>query len=121
MRGEAGPARQGKRAPGIAVSVESWRVDDAPTLSSTQTAVRNLSRLVWLILVSVFWRERLAHAPCTPLAVVLLQTDRSIFGQSFSRVINGEVGCFSGKTSMGNTSLKCYRVLEDTWRAVVKR
>ena len=90
MRGEAGPARQGKRAPGIAVSVESWRVDDAPTLSSTQTAVRNLSRLVWLILVSVFWRERLAHAPCTPLAVVLLQTDRSIFGQSFSRVINGE-------------------------------
>ena len=42
------------------MSVESWRVDDAPTLSSTQTAVRNLSRLVWLILVSVFWRERLS-------------------------------------------------------------
>ena len=42
------------------MSVENWRVDDAPTLSSTQTAVRNLSRLVWLILVSVFWRERLS-------------------------------------------------------------
>ena len=60
MRGEAGPARQGKRGPGIVVSVESWRVDDAPTLSSTQTAVMNLSRLVWLIFVSVFWRERLS-------------------------------------------------------------
>ena len=47
---------EGQRGPGIVVSVESWRVDDAPTLSSTQTAVRNLSRLV--ILVSVFWRER---------------------------------------------------------------
>ena len=42
------------------MSVENWRVDDAPTLSSTQTAVMNLSRLVWLILVSVFWRERLS-------------------------------------------------------------
>ena len=61
MRGEAGPARQGKRGPGIVVSVESWRVDDAPTLSRTQTAVRNLSRLVWLIFVSVFWRERLSR------------------------------------------------------------
>ena len=46
---------EGQRGPGIVV-FESWRVDDAPTLSSTQTAVRNLSRLV--ILVSVFWRER---------------------------------------------------------------
>ena len=57
MRGEAGPARQGERAPGIVTSVESSRVDDAPTLSNTQTATRNLSRWVWLILVSVFWRE----------------------------------------------------------------
>ena len=60
MRGEAGPARQGERAPGIVTSVESWRFDDAPTCSSMQTAARNLSRWVELILVSVFWRERLS-------------------------------------------------------------
>ena len=54
------------RVPGIVVgcaelaSVESWRVDDAPTLSSTQTVTRSLSRLVPLILVSVSWRERLS-------------------------------------------------------------
>ena len=54
------------RAPGLLVgcaelvSVERWRVDDALTLSSTQTVVRNLSRP--LILVSVFWRERLARS-----------------------------------------------------------
>ena len=60
------------RAPGIVVgcaelvSVESWRVDDAPTLPSMQKVARNLSRRVPLILVSVFWRERLSceSVPC---------------------------------------------------------
>jgi len=50
------------RAPEVAggcaelVAVESWRVDDAPTLSSTQTAARNLNRRgVPLVLESVTW------------------------------------------------------------------
>ena len=64
------------RAPGIVVScaelvsVESWRADDAPTQSSTQTVARNLSRLVQLILVSVCWRERLS-CESVPLGVEL--------------------------------------------------
>ena len=47
---------EGQRGPGIVVSVESWRVDDAPTLCSMQTAARHLNRRgVPLVLESVTW------------------------------------------------------------------
>ena len=67
-----GGTRQGERAPGIVVgcaelvTVESSRVDDAPAPSSTQTAARNLSRPLRLVLVRLLWRERLSceSVPC---------------------------------------------------------
>ena len=66
VQGETGPAKtQGEGTPEIVggcaelVAVESWRVGDAPTLSSTQRAARhlnkNLNRRVPLVLESVTW------------------------------------------------------------------
>ena len=53
-----GRRRQGEGTPEIVggcaelvVDVESWRVDDAPTLCSTQKAARHLNRRVPLVLV----------------------------------------------------------------------
>ena len=45
------------------VSVESRRADDAPTLSMAQMVARNLNRRVPLVLVKLFWRERLSCEP----------------------------------------------------------
>ena len=57
-----GRRRQGEGTPEIAggcaelVAVEIWRVDEAPTLCSMQTAARNLNRRgVLLVLESVTW------------------------------------------------------------------
>ena len=58
-----GRQRQGEGTPEIVggcaelVAVESWRVGDAPTLSSTQRAARNknLNRRVPLVLERVTW------------------------------------------------------------------
>eukprot|EP00964_Phaeocystis_antarctica_P111298 scaffold75653_cov31-Phaeocystis_antarctica.AAC.1 len=61
-RPQAGHGRQGEGTPEVAggcaelVAVESWRVDEAPTLCSMQTAARNLNRRgVLLVLESVTW------------------------------------------------------------------
>ena len=58
VRGETGGRRrQGEGTHEIVggcaelVAVESWRVDDAPTLCSTQKAARHLNRRVPLVLV----------------------------------------------------------------------
>ena len=63
VRGETGGRRrQGEGTHEIVggcaelVAVESWRVDEAPTLCSMQTAARNLNRRgVPLLLESVTW------------------------------------------------------------------